>query len=106
MKPPTWLSPWAKRYWRKYAKIIQPNEANKDQIAMLVDSLSTYRQAATLIQEEGLLVTTGSGCLKRNPAVDIQKQCFSQIVRLQKILGLIGTPDLIIEDDELDELLG
>lgn len=104
MRVPVWMNKTAKAYWKHYSKQIEITETNQDQVALLCSALSMYRSAQETLDKEGLISTTGAGGAKRHPAVDIQKQAFSQIVRMVATLNLTKTIDTVI-DDELDDLL-
>ena len=104
MNPPTWLTAQGKRIWRRYTKLIEVTPTNQDNVALLADALAAYRQAAELVKRDGLLLQSNTGILKRHPAIELQKQSFSQVMRLHNLLG-IGKVE-VIEEDELDELLG
>jgi len=112
LQPPQWLDPVAKKLYRDIAKTLPPSagesELQRQTLALLCDSYSTYRSCAEILSKEGFSVQSGS-TIKMHPAAIAQKTAAQQFLQVAKQLDLFESKQDKIEstgDDEIDELLG
>lgn len=95
----TWLDELAHAYYVKLSPRI--DDTQSDLLEILCTSMSTYRKAQEAINEHGLLMPSTTGA-KANPAIKIQQDAFSRLIRAWKAIDW----NEVTEDDELEAILG
>lgn len=89
---PTWLEGEAKNTWRRIVPkltkmgILKPED--RDAMTAFCVAVANLKEATTIIKEEGMLVETGAGGVKPNPAIQVQNQAMQSIRSLASEFGL------------------
>lgn len=105
-KAPAWLDTVGKAYWRRFAPLLPlTDDSSKEQLAMLCDNWSVFREATKRLQADGLTVQSITGGDKPHPCLAAKWTAQAEIRRLSKTLGLDAV-EVDVEEDELDEVLG
>lgn len=103
-KPPTWLDTTAKKYWKALSPSVDlNNESLKEQLAMLCDNWSVFREATSILQAEGIQQINDMGISKPHQMLSTKWKSQHEIQKLSKMLGV--NEDVILEEDELDEFI-
>jgi len=81
---PDWLDDKAQQEWHRLVPVLQ-----KAGLLTIIDGmalaafcalLSRWAQAEDAIRREGMMLTTPNGCVQKNPAVTIARECL-QLIR-------------------------
>ena len=104
-KPPTWLDTTAKKYWQVLSPLVDlNNESIKEQLAMLCDNWSVFREVTATLHKDGLSFINDFGKITTHPLLPTKWKAQFEIQKLSKSLGVSN--DVSIDDaDELDEFI-
>ncbi|MCD4728164.1 MAG: P27 family phage terminase small subunit [Pirellulales bacterium] len=93
-QPPAYLSREAKTWFRRVANDFSfDTEVEWQLLAEAAGCVERIGQARTEIKKHGLIVTAGSGSLKPNPAVNVERDCRILLARLTRELRLVDPAD-------------
>src|SRR6516162_9276966 len=86
--PPEHLSPTMRKWWTTvtHTYVLEPHHLLLLENA--ADAWDRTVQARTVVQREGLSVSTGTGGTKKNPAVDIERDARAQFITALRTLDL------------------
>lgn len=95
-KPPTFLSTKARRWWSAVAgEFVFQSEPEWELLTQAAATIDRIDQARKAISQHGLMVPTGQGGLKPNPAANLERDNKILLCRIMRELRL-GDP----ADDE------
>jgi len=91
-KPPNWMSPKAKKFWRKYAPILKRlgllTEPDVPALSILCETFAEYRQALWKLRTEGFTTLAPSGYEQQRPEVGILRKARKDIESLLAHFGM------------------
>ena len=89
---PSWLSPVAKREWKRLAKTLVKlgilSDLDRAVFASYCQSWAKWKQAEEAIQKYGLVIRTKTGYVMQSPVVSIAKQERKAMLEAGSELGL------------------
>lgn len=102
-KPPSGLSPAAKRWWTKLQKEYEGWSA--DGLILLESALQSYdrfQQARAIIDRDGIICRDRFGQARMNPACTVERDARSAMLANMKALGLESeVPSEVRSDSDL-----
>lgn len=113
LRAPIHLSETAKKYWRQYApRLLEREDLTESDLhtfEMFCVNFSIYRDALSIIQEEGHTTLNSVGVKIVHPSVKVMNDAQRQLRDCANLLGLDPIsrkrfPVTSDEDDPLDEL--
>src|SRR5262245_10879129 len=87
-RPPAGLTPEARRWWARLASEYEFNTSDLLLLEEAMRSLDRLREAQAHIAEHGSVFKDRWGQLRPNPAVLLERDCRTSLVRLFKALRL------------------
>ena len=85
-RPPSYLSDNGRKTWRKLYRELYSNDllaaADMQAFEMLIGSYDIWRQASDAVAAHGVLVEDGRGGLRKNPALQVQRDSATTFTRI------------------------
>jgi len=78
----------AKSFWYKIQKEYALTTDQEEILAVCCGALSRLHEATEILNREGLCFATKSGCVKKHPGNEIEKQSRGQFLQGMKLLGI------------------
>ena len=116
MRPPTWLSPEAKKSFKVLAKMLTEagvlQVSDKMVLSLLCEQYQTFLAADKIVKAEGMHYTMPGGQMRVHPAVKIRHDAQQQIRQFAVEFGLtpssrsrVSVTDVTGSKDPLEEFL-
>ena len=94
-KPPSHLNRRAKDWWRKLVSEFEfQTEADWRLLEEAAGCVQRIEECRAVIKEKGLMIPTGTGSWKPNPATNIERDCRILLARLLRELRLNDAPGI------------
>lgn len=91
---PSHLSIESKRIWTQISKQFELFESDYTILRVALESLDRLEQARLIIERDGLILTDKAGKKYQNPALMIEKESRTGVLRAWKMLSLDAEPPL------------
>lgn len=89
---PRWMSPEAKRQWRRLAPRLHTagllTEVDGLGLAMLCESVGQYVEGKTIVEREGAIAVSDQGNVYQHPAVGLMKTARGEVLKWAREFGM------------------